>query len=237
MLLNLQESSRMRNMKKNKKTKDASKKANLASATEKMAQSRVAKSAQEQEVNQNAPTAATDALTGLANYRRLSETIESEIKRSERTARTFAVLIFDLDGMKRINDSHDHMAGDRALCRLADIFRFFCRSIDTVAWYGGDEFAIILPETGAKDTDAVGRRICECLSSDRENPLPSVRVGSAVYPEDGTTIETLFQAADRALYKLKHLRKSSKQADVARPSHQKSHRVQTSPRLPSCRPN
>ncbi len=147
--------------------------------------------------------AATDALTELANYRRLSETLESEIKRSDRTARAFAVLIFDLDGMKRINDSNGHLAGNRALCRLADIFRFSCRSIDTAARYGGDEFAIILPETGAKEAGAVARRICERLSSDREEPLLSVSVGIAVYPENGTTIDTLFQAADRALYKMK----------------------------------
>ncbi len=153
--------------------------------------------------------AATDALTGLANYRRLSETLESEIKRSDRTARAFAVLIFDLNGMKRINDSHGHLAGNRALCRLADIFRFSCRSIDTAARYGGDEFAIILPETGAREADAVGRRICERLSSDREEPLLSVSVGIAVYPEDGTTIDALFQAADRALYKMKDLKKTA----------------------------
>jgi diguanylate cyclase (GGDEF)-like protein/PAS domain S-box-containing protein len=149
--------------------------------------------------------AETDALTGLANYRRLSETLESEIKRSERTARAFAVLIFDLDGMKRINDSHGHLAGNRALCRLADIFRFSCRSIDTAARYGGDEFAIVLPETGLKAANAVGRRICEWLSKDREEPLLSVSVGIAIYPEDGATIEALFQAADRALYKMKAL--------------------------------
>jgi diguanylate cyclase (GGDEF)-like protein/PAS domain S-box-containing protein len=153
--------------------------------------------------------AATDALTGLANYRRLSETLESEIKRSGRTARAFAVLLFDLNGMKRINDDYGHLAGNRALCRLADIFRFACRSIDTAARYGGDEFAIILPETGAKEGHAVGRRICERLSNDRENPLLSVSAGVAVYPEDGTTIDTLFQAADRALYKMKALRKTA----------------------------
>jgi len=147
--------------------------------------------------------AETDALTGLANYRRLSETLESEIKRSDRTARAFAVLIFDLNGMKRINDSHGHLAGNRALCRLADIFRFSCRSIDTAARYGGDEFAIILPETGALEAEAVGRRICETLGGDREEPRLSVSVGIAVYPENGTTIETLLQAADRALYKMK----------------------------------
>jgi diguanylate cyclase (GGDEF)-like protein/PAS domain S-box-containing protein len=147
--------------------------------------------------------AATDALTGLANYRRLSETMESEIKRSERTGRSFAILIFDLNGMKLINDSYGHLAGNRALCRLADIFRFSCRSIDTAARYGGDEFAIILPETSAKEAGAVGRRICERLSSDPEKPLLTVSVGIAIYPEDGTTMETLFQAADRALYKMK----------------------------------
>ena len=149
--------------------------------------------------------AETEALTGLANYHGLSETLESEIKRSERTARAFAVLIFDLDGMKRINDKHGHLAGNRALCRLADIFRFSCRSIDTAARYGGDEFAIILPETGAREADAVARRICERQASDHEEPLLSVSVGIAVYPEDGTTIEVLFQAADHALYKMKQL--------------------------------
>jgi diguanylate cyclase (GGDEF)-like protein/PAS domain S-box-containing protein len=145
----------------------------------------------------------TDALTGLANYRRLSDTLVSEIKRSERTTRAFAVLIFDLDGMKRINDTHGHLAGNRALCRLADIFRFSCRSIDTAARYGGDEFAIILPETGLKEANAAGLRICERLSNDREEPLLAVSLGIAIYPEDGSTIEALFQAADRALYKMK----------------------------------
>ena len=149
--------------------------------------------------------AATDALTGLANYRRLSETIESEIKRSERTARAFAVLLFDLDGLKRINASHGHLVGNWALCRLADIFHLSCRSIDTTARYGGDKFAIILPETGAHEADAVGRRICERLSNDREEPLLSVSVDIVVYPEDGTTIETLFQAGNRARYKMKQL--------------------------------
>ncbi len=147
--------------------------------------------------------AATDPLTGLANYRGLSEILESEINRSGRTGRPFAVLLFDLNGMKRINDSHGHLAGNRALCRLADIFRFSCRSIDTAARYGGDEFAIILPETGADEADRVGRRICELLANDNEEPRLSVSVGIAVYLENGTTSEALLQAADRELYKMK----------------------------------
>jgi diguanylate cyclase (GGDEF)-like protein len=150
--------------------------------------------------------AETDALTGLANYRRLSEAVESEIKRSERTARAFAVLIFDLNGMKRINDRHGHQAGNCALCRLADIFRSSCRSIDTAARYGGDEFAIVLPETDAKEADAVRRRICERLSNDREEPRLSMCIGVAIYPEDGTTNKTLFQAAEGELHQMKHLK-------------------------------
>jgi diguanylate cyclase (GGDEF)-like protein/PAS domain S-box-containing protein len=152
--------------------------------------------------------AATDALTGLGNYRRLTEAMESEIKRSDRTRRAFSVLVFDLDGMKQINDKFGHLAGNRALCRLADIFRFSCRSIDTAVRYGGDEFAIVLPETGAKDACQVGHRICERLANDHEEPHLSVSVGMAVDPEDGTTIETLMQAADRALYKMKHQEKT-----------------------------
>jgi diguanylate cyclase (GGDEF)-like protein/PAS domain S-box-containing protein len=152
--------------------------------------------------------AATDALTGLANYRKLSEALELEIKRSDRTGRAFAVLMFDLDGMKEINDRHGHLAGNRALCRLADVFRFSCRSIDIAARYGGDEFAIVLPETLANDASLVGKRICERLRNDGEEPLLSLSMGIAVYPEDGAAIDTLFQAADRALYEMKQLKKA-----------------------------
>ena len=150
----------------------------------------------------------TDALTGLANYRRFSEILKSEIDRSGRTARSFSILLFDLNGMKRINDSHGHLAGNRALCRLAGIFKSSCRSIDTAARYGGDEFAIILPETSVLEANAVAHRICEQLSRDIEEPLLSVSVGAAVYPEDGSTLEDLFQSADRALYEMKQVKKT-----------------------------
>ena len=150
----------------------------------------------------------TDYLTNLPNARSLWLSLDTELARAQRSRTNLAVIVCDLDGFKQINDRFGHLAGNRALCRLADIFRFSCRSIDTAVRYGGDEFAIVLPETGAKDAGQVGHRICEHLANDHEEPLLSVSVGMAVDPEDGTTIETLMQAADRALYKMKHQEKT-----------------------------
>src|SRR5512141_159026 len=121
-----------------------------------------------------------DELTGLANYHGLSERVESEIKRSKRSGRDFLLLVFDLNGMKHINDRHGRLAGDRALCRLSHIFRFSCRLIDFAARYGDDKFVVILPESGTEAAYKVERRICERLSADREAPLLSVSAGFAV---------------------------------------------------------
>jgi diguanylate cyclase (GGDEF)-like protein/PAS domain S-box-containing protein len=145
---------------------------------------------------------ACDPLTGLANYRRLAEVLDAEIKRSERTGREFALLFFDLDGLKRINDRYGHLTGSHAICRVADVLSF-CRDIDTAARYGGDEFAIVLPETGAEAANQVAQRICDSIANDGMEPLISVSIGVAVYPRDGERIEALFRAADTAMYSMK----------------------------------
>jgi PAS domain S-box-containing protein len=105
--------------------------------------------------------AASDPLTGLANYRRLVDVLDMEIKRCERTGREFAVLLFDLDGLKLINDRYGHMSGSQALCRVADVLSFCCREIDTAARFGGDEFAVVLPETNAESMPLRGSRVLD----------------------------------------------------------------------------
>ncbi len=154
--------------------------------------------------------AVSDSLTGVANYRRLVEAIDSEIKRYGRTGRPFAVLMLDLDGLKKINDTHGHLVGSNALCRLACILRMHCREIDTAARYGGDEFVLVLPETEFEAARRVARRIDERLRNDGEQPRISTSTGTAVYPRDGETIEELLGAADRALYREKGGRRSAK---------------------------
>jgi diguanylate cyclase (GGDEF)-like protein len=147
--------------------------------------------------------AASDSLTGLANHRQMLEVLESEIQRSRRTGRSFAVLLFDLDGLKKINDQRGHLTGTRAIKRLGNVLGSSSRSIDTAARYGGDEFALVLPESGAKEADRAAARICKQLAQETEEPHITVSVGRAVYPTDGTTIEQLLGAADVQLYKMK----------------------------------
>jgi diguanylate cyclase (GGDEF)-like protein/PAS domain S-box-containing protein len=145
--------------------------------------------------------AVTDPLTGLANYRRLLEVLDSEIMRHSRNGRSFAVLLLDLDKLKKINDAHGHLVGSRALCRVANILRIHCRAIDTPARYGGDEFVLVLPETESAAAAQVAQRVSEQVNSDGDEPSISVSIGIAVYPQDGKTIDELFVAADRALYR------------------------------------
>src|SRR3984957_18528386 len=147
--------------------------------------------------------AAKDALTGLANYRHLVETVDSEIMRSERTAREFALLFLDLDGLKQINDRFGHLVGSQALCRLADALCICSRKIDPPARFGGDEFALVLPESGQTQANLVALRIRDTLANDGGEPRLSVSIGVATYPKDGEKVDSLLGAADAALYAMK----------------------------------
>jgi diguanylate cyclase (GGDEF)-like protein/PAS domain S-box-containing protein len=150
--------------------------------------------------------AASDPLTGLANYRRLVDVLDMEIKRCERTRRKFGVLLFDLDGLKLINDRYGHVTGSQALCRVADVLSFCCRDIDTAARFGGDEFALVLPETNAEAAKLVAQRIRERIANDGKGPKLSISVGVAIYPQNGDSIEDLLREADLGLYAMKRRR-------------------------------
>jgi diguanylate cyclase (GGDEF)-like protein len=144
--------------------------------------------------------AVSDPLTGLANYRRLLDVLESETERTNRNGRSFAVLLLDLDGLKKINDTYGHLTGSRALCRLADSLRIHCRAIDTAARYGGDEFALVLPESQESEAQLVAGRIREVLAADTETPPLSASIGISIYSGDGERIEKLLSEADQHLY-------------------------------------
>jgi len=148
--------------------------------------------------------AVSDPLTGLANYRRLVSVLEAELDRSRRTQRPFSIVLLDMDGLKLINDHYGHLTGSRSLVRLGKILRNHSRAIDTPARYGGDEFALVLPEAGPDIATRVVSRIRERLAAESESPALSVSAGVAAYPEDGDTPEKLLGAADRALYRMKN---------------------------------
>jgi diguanylate cyclase (GGDEF)-like protein len=159
--------------------------------------------------------AVSDPLTGLANYRRLLDVLENETERTDRTGRPFSVLLLDLDGLKKINDNFGHLFGSRAICRLADVLRVHCRAVDTAARYGGDEFALVLPESTEDDAHRVANRIREVLASDTEQPPLSASIGISTYRGDGERIEKLLSEADQDLYAEKA--KRAKRAASANP--------------------
>ena len=147
--------------------------------------------------------AVSDPLTGLSNYGHLVDVLEAEVQRSLRTERPFAILFLDMDHLKQINDRFGHLVGSRALWRIADVLRKACRSIDTAARYGGDEFALVLPESDEAAAQLVARRVTEMLAADTRQPPVSVSSGIASFPKDGNSAEALLNTADRMLYEAK----------------------------------
>ena len=151
-----------------------------------------------------------DALTGLANYREFVEALEREVKRAGRSRNSFAVLLLDLDGLKQINDRNGHLAGNRALKRLAVAMREHCRSVDLPARYGGDEFALVLLDTDPAMAEQVAERIRRNLGNESGEAPLGVSIGIASYPADGRTGQELLEAADQRLYaQKKEARKKS----------------------------
>jgi two-component system cell cycle response regulator len=151
----------------------------------------------------------TDDLTQLYNSRYLSQVLRRETKRASRSGRPLSLLFIDLDGFKAINDTHGHLYGSRALVEAAGLIRLSARETDVVSRFGGDEFALILPDTGSEGAAAVGERIRErvdahqFLQGDGLHIHLTVSVGVATLPDVAASTEGLIQAADEAMYHVK----------------------------------
>src|SRR5882762_3142865 len=151
----------------------------------------------------------TDDLTSLYNSRYLNLVLRRETKRASRNGRPLSLLFIDLDGFKSINDTHGHLFGSRALVEAAAVIRQSARETDVVARFGGDEFALILPDTGGEGAFAVGERIRERIAAHRflvGDGLDihlTVSVGVATLPDAAASVEELVQAADKAMYHVK----------------------------------
>jgi len=158
---------------------------------------------------QAAQAAFTDALTGLYNRRHFDRLLELEIKRAERFSHPLAVLLIDMDGLKGINDSLGHAAGDEALRALAEILRLQLRAVDLVARLGGDEFAALLPETTPASAGAAVARVQTVIGGTtvRGRRLRA-SIGIAGYTAEITGAQ-LMEEADRDLYRVKRARREA----------------------------
>jgi diguanylate cyclase (GGDEF)-like protein len=146
-----------------------------------------------------------DALTRLLNRHAFAVRLETEITRSSRYGRAFTLVILDVDGFKSVNDRHGHLAGDAALERLGLVLRAGLRAADTAYRIGGDEFALLLPETSADEARAVIERIADDLEAagDRAGTPLRASFGVLVAEPGRTDAERLLREADAAMYAAK----------------------------------
>jgi diguanylate cyclase (GGDEF)-like protein len=152
--------------------------------------------------------AVTDPLTGLYNRRLFSETFEKELNRSRRYGSPLGLVVLDLHRFKEVNDKHGHPRGDEVLRAAAATLKKALRTSDSAFRIGGDEFALLLPQTDAEQGLALSRRV-ETVFAEMLRPLQltvsvSMDHGVATFPQDGEQVEQLIRVADERLYRLKH---------------------------------
>lgn len=157
--------------------------------------------------------ATTDGLTGLANHKTFYEILEKELWRSRRYGGQISLIMIDVDNLKKINDSYGHRAGDKVIREISRKIKDCIRQIDTAARYGGDEFAVILPNTSLADAIIVAERMVEAVAHSpaiwKKDQIPlSISVGLGQYDADANP-EDITSGSDRALYKAKQAGKNT----------------------------
>ena len=151
----------------------------------------------------------TDAMTGLQNYRAFRTQLEEELRRANRYEHPLGLLLMDLDNFKRVNDLHGHPVGDRLLAHTAAVLRASLRDTDLPTRYGGEEFAILCPETNLVDAALVAERIRAAIESstfsvsETEVLSITVSIGVAAFPTEADSEASLVHKADNALYQAK----------------------------------
>ncbi len=157
--------------------------------------------------------ATTDGLTGLVNHKTFYEILEKELWRSRRYGGQISLIMIDVDNLKKVNDTHGHRAGDKVIKEISRRIKDCIRQIDTAARYGGDEFAVILPNTALTDAVVVAQRMLETVSQSpitwRKEQIPlSISVGLGQYDAD-TNPEDITSKSDQALYSAKKAGKNT----------------------------
>ncbi len=153
--------------------------------------------------------ALVDELTGLFNRRHFNHELEKEIERAKRQRRHCSLLMVDVDRFKDFNDSYGHLAGDEALRQVGQALTSTVRVVDQEVRYGGEEFAVILPQTGRMDAAMVAERTRAAVAAmnwthdGAEMPRLTVSIGSATFPGDAQDFRGLVEKADQALYRAK----------------------------------
>jgi diguanylate cyclase (GGDEF)-like protein len=161
--------------------------------------------------------AMTDPLTGLANYRSLTESLEREIERARRYGQPLSLITLDLDHLKTINDEHGHDAGDHAIRLVAQVLKGAVRSFEIVARQGGDEFAVLLPNTNASEAARLAKRLrAEVASHTVHGVKLSASIGVAAR-DSGHDLDdkSLVKASDEALYRAKYAGRNRVEVDFS----------------------
>jgi diguanylate cyclase (GGDEF)-like protein len=151
----------------------------------------------------------TDYLTGLFNGRYLNQALLREVKRARRYKSQLSVVFLDLDGFKSVNDAHGHLAGSRALVEVGKVIQRTVREIDIVSRYGGDEFTIVLPQTGPEGASVIAERMRKNIEDTTflkglgHEVRLTASFGVACFPQHAESKEALIQKADQAMYRVK----------------------------------